>query len=194
RDDAAGEAFDKVAKVLGLGYPGGPRLEALARSGDPRRHPLPRPMLRSDQQPGEADYYDMSFSGLKTATALLVAELDAAGTLPDERPHVAAAFQAAVTDVLVAKTLRALDGAGCTRVVLGGGVSANQFLRERLRAALEPGRTLHTASLRLSLDNGGMVARAAVFHLARGETGSEATADAALAFPGLQTEPFHVPR
>ncbi|HSG49909.1 MAG TPA: tRNA (adenosine(37)-N6)-threonylcarbamoyltransferase complex transferase subunit TsaD, partial [Longimicrobiales bacterium] len=93
RDDAAGEAFDKVAKLLGLPYPGGPHVERAAREGDGRRHRLPRPMLKGNQEPGDPDFYDFSFSGLKTAVAELVRRLERAGTLADELSHVAAAFQ-----------------------------------------------------------------------------------------------------
>ncbi|MEZ4415373.1 MAG: tRNA (adenosine(37)-N6)-threonylcarbamoyltransferase complex transferase subunit TsaD [Gemmatimonadota bacterium] len=186
RDDAAGEAFDKVAKILGLGYPGGAALERLAREGDPSRHPLPRPMVRSDQAPGDDDYYDLSFSGLKTSAAQLVADLDATGRLDGERPHIAASFQEAVVDVLVAKTRRAVAETGAPRVLLGGGVSANTRLRQRLAAALAPNASVHTASLRLSLDNGAMVARAALFRWTRDGAAVPVSADAALPFPGLR--------
>ena len=120
RDDAAGEAFDKVAKLLGLPYPGGPAIQALGSEGDETRHRLPRPMLRSNQRPGDADFYDFSFSGLKTAVATLVSKLDSLGTLDDEREHVAASFQATVVEVLTSKTLRAVEETGCSRVAPGG--------------------------------------------------------------------------
>jgi N6-L-threonylcarbamoyladenine synthase len=100
RDDAAGEAFDKVAKLLDLPYPGGPVIERLASSGDPARHVLPRPMLARNQRPGDSDYYDFSFSGLKTAVVQLARSLEADGVLEDEKPHLAAAFQAAATSTL----------------------------------------------------------------------------------------------
>jgi N6-L-threonylcarbamoyladenine synthase len=190
RDDAAGEAFDKVAKLLGLPYPGGPALERLAESGDPARHRLPRPMLRRNQRPGERDYYDFSFSGLKTAVVELVAGLEARGELDAQRAHVAAAFQEAAVDVLASKTLRAVEETGCRRVLLGGGVSANRALREEIARRLgAEGRLLH-ASPRLSLDNGAMVARAARFRYDRGEIAAmDGSASAALAFPGLRTDP-----
>jgi N6-L-threonylcarbamoyladenine synthase len=186
RDDAAGEAFDKVAKLLGLPYPGGPEIEKLARSGDAGRHRLPRPMLRSDQRPGDPDYFDFSFSGLKTAVAELVRRLDADGTLEDERAHVAASFQDAAVDVLAAKTMRAVEEVGCPRVLIGGGVSANGRLREEIADRLGHTGRLFRASTRLSLDNGAMVARTARFRYDLGHVAPvRASASADLAFPGL---------
>lgn len=186
RDDAAGEAFDKVAKLLDLAYPGGPEIERLARSGEARRHRLPRPMLRRNQRPPDPDYYDFSFSGLKTAAVELVKGLEREGTLEAERAHVARAFQDAVVDVLASKTMRAVSETGCDRVLLAGGVAANGRLREELSERLgQTGRLFH-ASPRLSLDNGAMVARAARFRYDRGETADSTTSAAAdLAFPGL---------
>jgi len=186
RDDAAGEAFDKVAKLLGLPYPGGPEIQRLALHGDPDRHPLPRPMLRRSHGAAHPDYFDFSFSGLKTAVGQRVAELEAKGGLDVERAHVAAAFQAAAVDVLVAKTMRAVARTGCDRVLMGGGVSVNSRLREAMATALGPGGRLFFASPRLSLDNGAMVARAARFRHDRGETAPiHASASASLPFPGL---------
>lgn len=186
RDDAAGEAFDKVAKLLGLSYPGGAEIERLAREGDPSRHELPRPMLHGGQRPGDADYYDFSFSGLKTAVVGRVDELEAAGRLDEERPHVAAAFQEAAVDVLVSKAMRAVEETGCSRVLLGGGVSANGLLREEMAVRLGPEGRLLRASPRLSLDNGAMVARAALFRWKHdGPDALEMEADASLPFPGL---------
>jgi N6-L-threonylcarbamoyladenine synthase len=187
RDDAAGEAFDKVARLLGLSYPGGPAVAALAEQGDPAAFELPRPMLRTNQRAPDADYFDFSFSGLKTAVLEVVRRQASAGVLEARRADVAASFQAAVVEVLVEKTLRAARFVDCTRVLLGGGVSANRHLRERMRDRIEPlgGRVLW-ASPRLSLDNGAMVARAGRFHLDRGEfAGPAATASPALPFPGL---------
>ncbi len=203
RDDAAGEAFDKVAKILGLPYPGGPQVQRVAEAGDPTRYRFPRPMLRGNQHPGDSDYLDVSFSGLKTAVATQVREVEAQGHLSQERPHLAASFQAAVVDTLAAKVMRAVEMTGCPRVLMGGGVSANRPLRDELARRLGPGGKLLHASPRLSLDNGAMVARAAAFHLqaqeaqeaaglgsddvttgvVRGEECVEA--DAALPFPGL---------
>ncbi len=186
RDDAAGEAFDKVAKLLGLPYPGGPEIESLATVGDPLRHELPRPMLRSNQRPDDDDYYDFSFSGLKTAVVELVEPLRGRGVLGAERAHVAAAFQDAVVDVLASKTMRAVEATGCRRVLLGGGVSANRRLREELAARLGPEGTLLHASPRLSLDNGAMVARAARFRYDHGEVAPpDLSAEAGLPLPGL---------
>jgi len=186
RDDAAGEAYDKVAKLLGLPYPGGPQIERLAREGDPGRHPFPRPMLRGGQSPDDPDYLDVSFSGLKTAVSTRVAEVAHQGKLERERAHLAAAFQEAVVDTLVSKTMRAVEVTGCPRVLMGGGVSVNQALRQEMTSRLGDGGEVFWASPRLSLDNGAMVARAAAFRLERGEVaGPELSARAALPFPGL---------
>ena len=193
RDDAAGEAFDKVAKLLDLSYPGGPAIQALAEMGDPGRHPLPRPMLRGNQRPGDGEYYDFSFSGLKTAVANLARTLEEEGRLEEEREHVAASFQEAAVDVLASKTLRAVEATGCRRVLLGGGVSANRRLKAEIARRLGSRGRLFHASTRLSLDNGAMVARAALFHLERGEVASPlVSADANLPFPDL--EPAGDPR
>jgi N6-L-threonylcarbamoyladenine synthase len=187
RDDAAGEAFDKVAKLLELPYPGGPRIEALARGGRGNRYDFPRPMLRSDQSPEDPAFFDVSFSGLKTAVAIRVQATRDEGEFGGARADLAAGFQEAVVDTLVSKTLRAVEATGCRRVLLGGGVSANGRLREEMAARLgTSGRVFH-ASPRLSLDNGAMIARAAAFHLAAGNTsGWELQADAALPFPGME--------
>jgi N6-L-threonylcarbamoyladenine synthase len=152
-DDAAGEAFDKTATLLGLGYPGGPALARLAEAGDPARYPLPRPMLGS----GDLDF---SFSGLKTAVLTRARGL---GTLGDRaRADLAAAFQAAVVDVLVAKCAAALKQEGLARLVVAGGVGANARLRERLQgAAAARGGAVYFPPLRLCTDNGAMIAFAA---------------------------------
>ncbi len=181
RDDAVGEAFDKVGSLLGLGYPGGPVVERAALGGDPRRFTLPRPMLNARQKPGDADYYDLSMSGLKTAVihAVRASEDPAADT-----PHLARAFQDAVIEVLVTKTVRAVRSCGRPRVVLGGGVACNRALREAMAAALAAqGATLHAPSPRLSTDNAAMIARAGLFHA--GEAGRTLDAAARLPFPGL---------
>jgi N6-L-threonylcarbamoyladenine synthase len=144
-------------------------------------------MLARNQRPESADYYDFSFSGLKTAVVEVVRALESAGQLDDERAHVAAAFQEAAVDVLAAKTLRAVDETGCRRVLVGGGVSANQALRRELARRLGEGGRLFVSTPRLALDNGAMVARAARFRFERGEVAIEhATASASLAFPGLE--------
>src|SRR6185312_5280925 len=127
RDDAAGEAFDKVAKLLGLPYPGGPHIERLAMGQDtvPNRFRFTRPMLRSNQRPGDPDYYDVSFSGLKTAVLTTVRASD---DLERDRADIARGFQDALIDTLVEKTSRAVAAFERTRVVLGGGVACNRTL------------------------------------------------------------------
>ena len=186
RDDAAGEAFDKVARLLGMPYPGGPAIEAAASRGDEKRYRFPRPMLRRNQRPGDDDFYDFSFSGLKTAVVTVVREIEEDRPLEPERENVAASFQAAVVDVLTEKTMRAAEEMDCPRVLLGGGVAANGRLREALATRLAPDGVLLNASPRLSLDNGAMVARAGAFRLGRGEIASlDASPDPNLPFPGL---------
>lgn len=186
RDDAAGEAFDKVARLLGMPYPGGPAIEAAASRGDGARYHFPRPMLRRNQRPGDDDFYDFSFSGLKTAVVNLVGDIEADRSLDPEREDVAASFQEAVTDVLTEKTMRAVEEKHCPRVLLGGGVAANGRLREALARRLDPDGVLLNGSPRLSLDNGAMVARAGAFRLERGEVASlHASANPNLPFPGL---------
>ena len=185
RDDAAGEAFDKVARKLGLPYPGGPRMEEAASRGTVGRYGLPRPMLSTAHTPGDSAFFDFSFSGLKTATALLADELEAGGGLEAAVPDVAAEFQQAVIDVLVAKTIRAVEWTGCGRVVLGGGVACNGPLRAALTNELGEGE-LFAPSPRLAADNGAMVARVAEHRLGAGErSGLELNADPALPFPGM---------
>lgn len=186
RDDAAGEAFDKAAKLLGLAYPGGPAIQQAAAAGDPSRHPLPRPLVSGRSSPGDPDHYDFSFSGLKTALRNRIAEVVRAGALEAEVPHLAAAFQDAAVDTLVTKTMRAVEQTGCSRVVLGGGVANNRVLRERLAARLGDEGALFVPSPRLATDNAAMIARAGVFRHARGESaGLELNARADLPFPGL---------
>ena len=165
RDDAAGEAFDKVAKLLGLPYPGGPHVERLARDGDPRRFRFSRPMLRRNQQPGDDDYFDVSFSGLKTAVLHAVR----AGTA-DDAPHIARGFHDALVETLVEKTARAVERFGRNRVVLGGGVAGNATLAEAMRARMRRvGAEVFAPSARLATDNAAMIARAGLFHYERGE-------------------------
>jgi len=188
RDDAAGEAFDKVAKLLGLPYPGGPHVERVAsESGaESRRFRFARPMLRRDQRPGDADYYDVSFSGLKTAVLNAVRGLNGELTEGD-RATIARAFQDSLVETLVEKTVRATTQFGRLRVVLGGGVAGNRTLvaamRERLR---EMGVTVYAPTPRLSTDNAAMIARAGLFHLERGERGElDLNAFASSPLPGL---------
>jgi N6-L-threonylcarbamoyladenine synthase len=188
RDDAAGEAFDKAAKMLGLPYPGGPSIQHAAAGGDPRRHRFTRPLLTRSQQPADRDYYAFSFSGLKNAVRLKVQQLEGEGRLEAERAHVAAAFQDAAVDVLATKTMRAVEQHGCRRVVLGGGVANSRALREAIRGRLGPDGELYAPSPRLSTDNAAMIARAAVFRSATGErAGLDLNARADLPFPGLVT-------
>jgi N6-L-threonylcarbamoyladenine synthase len=153
-DDAAGEAFDKSAKLLGLGYPGGPALARLAEEGDERAFALPRPLLHS----GDLDF---SFAGLKTAVATQLRKL---GPAPSQalRADLAASTQAAIVDVLAAKTLRALKESGLRRVVVAGGVGANRRLRATLAAgAARLGAQVFHPPLALCTDNGAMIALAA---------------------------------
>jgi N6-L-threonylcarbamoyladenine synthase len=189
RDDAVGEAFDKVARILGLGYPGGPGIQRAAAQGDARAHAFPRPMLAAGQQPEDADYYDVSFSGLKTAVLTRVRELERDGRLESEAANVAASFQAAAVDVLVAKTMRAVETHRCRRVVLGGGVASSRALRAALAAALGSTGELYYPTPRLATDNAAMIASAGLFHYMQGEVaGLEVTARADLPFPGLRRE------
>lgn len=148
-DDAAGEAFDKTAQLLGLGYPGGPALSKLAETGDDTRYPLPRPMLNSGD-------FDFSFSGLKTAVLTLVKK---AGV--DAAPDIAAAFQAAAVDVLVGKSLAACRHSGAASLVVAGGVGANKRLRVELTArAAKRGIEVFYPELAFCTDNGAMIAYA----------------------------------
>ena len=157
-DDAAGEAFDKAAKMLGLGYPGGPNLARCAESGDPKRFHFPRPMT---DRPG----LDFSFSGLKTFTLNTV---NAHQPLTDQdRADIARAFEEAAVDTLVIKCRRAVEQAGVPHLVVAGGVSANVRLRQRLEAKLDA--TIYYAAPRLCTDNGAMIAYAGCQRLLRGE-------------------------
>ncbi len=186
RDDAAGEAFDKVARLLGLGYPGGPAIERQAREGDADRHPFPVPMVRPGQRQDSGEYFDMSFSGLKTAVLMRVRELESEGRLGDEVAHLSAAFQRAAVEQLTEKTLRAVRVTDCERVVLGGGVARNKALAESIRSRLAPGRLVFVPSPRLATDNAAMVARAAYFRLGRGERARlDLNAQADLPMPGV---------
>ena len=186
RDDAAGEAFDKVAKLLGLPYPGGPHIERLAAGGRsaPNRFRFTRPMLRSDQRLGDPDYYDLSFSGLKTAVLTAVR---ASTDREADRADIARAFQDALIETLVEKTARAVDAHGRTRVVLGGGVACNGALVSAMRVRLAPrGAAIYAPSPRLATDNAAMIARAGVFHAERGHWAPlDLDAFASAPLPGL---------
>lgn len=149
RDDAAGEAFDKVAKLLSLGYPGGPIIDRLARQGEPNFIAFPRPLL--------PDSWDFSFSGLKTAVLREVRKLQEKGELPI--PHICASFQEAVVDTLIEKTVLACKEFGISNVLLGGGVIANSRLREKFKErADKEGLKLFIPTLNLCTDNAAMVA------------------------------------
>jgi N6-L-threonylcarbamoyladenine synthase len=162
-DDAAGEAFDKSAKLMGLGYPGGPALSRLAEQGDASRFELPRPMLHS----GDLDF---SFSGLKTAVLTRVKAAEKAGGLDDQsRADLAAATQAAIVDVLIAKSVRALKSTGMKRLVVAGGVGANARLRANLARELERLKAqAYFPPLALCTDNGAMIAYAAAMRVKHG--------------------------
>ena len=161
-DDAAGEAFDKVAKFLGLEFPGGPVIDKLSRQGDRRAFRFPRPMLRSSS-------YDFSFSGLKTAVINMFKERVARGEkLP--LADIAASFQEAVVDVLVAKTIRAAEEKGVGAVSVTGGVSANSRLREIFReTAARKGLDVYFPALSLCTDNAAMTAAAGYAKIRAGE-------------------------
>ena len=160
-DDAAGEAFDKIARFLGLGYPGGPAIDKLAKRGNAEAVAFPRALLR--------DGLDFSFSGLKTAVVRHVRRAEEAGEKA-ARSDVAASFQEAVVDVQVSKTLRACRELGIDRIVIGGGVAANSRLRARLGAeATDAGLALCVPDPTLCVDNGAMIAAAGHFRLRRGE-------------------------
>ena len=161
RDDAAGEAFDKVAKLLGLGYPGGPIIERTARHGDPGAIAFPLAQM-TDQAP------DFSFSGIKTAVSLRV---NRHGPLsPGAVADIAASFQATVVKMLVRKTMKAASRLGVKRVVLTGGVAANQALRGALAAEAALHRiTVHVPSPRLCTDNAAMIAAAGAARIAAGQ-------------------------
>ncbi len=162
-DDAAGEAFDKTAKLLGLGYPGGPALARLAERGDPQRFRFPRPMTN---RPG----LDFSFSGLKT---FALNTFQAHREEPDIEAHIARAFQDAVIDTLIIKCRRALKETGLSRLVVAGGVSANRMLRSRLREmADELGVEVWYPRPEFCTDNGAMIAYAGCQRLLAGERGA----------------------
>jgi N6-L-threonylcarbamoyladenine synthase len=160
-DDAAGEAFDKSAKLMGLGYPGGPALSRLAQQGDPAAFKLPRPMLHSGN-------LDFSFAGLKTAVLTQARKLG--DDLEARKADLAASTQAAIVDVLVKKSLTALRETGLRRIVVAGGVGANQLLRAQLdTACARLGVRVHYPELHLCTDNGAMIAMAAAMRLQSGQ-------------------------
>ncbi len=159
-DDAAGEAFDKSAKLLGLGYPGGPALAKLAQSGNPGKYKLPRPMLHSNS-------LDFSFSGLKTAVLTLVRQNDLSEQV---RADIACATQEAIIDVLAHKARAALAQTGLTQLVVAGGVGANRLLRDRLTRDIEKrGGRVFYPELEFCTDNGAMIAYAGALRLAENQ-------------------------
>lgn len=167
RDDAAGEAFDKCARLMGLGYPGGPAIEQAAKQGSPNAARLPRPWLADDP-------FAFSFSGLKTAVRRHVQ-----GANPPAVPDLAAAFQESVVDVLVGKTLQAANAVDAPRVFLAGGVAANARLRERMQAACDAaGLALFFPPPNLCTDNGAMIAATGYFHLQAGRGADTLSLDA----------------
>ena len=160
-DDAAGEAFDKSAKLMGLGYPGGPALSRLAEQGDPTAFKLPRPLLHSGN-------LDFSFAGLKTAVLTQAKKLG--DELEVRKADLAASTEAAIVDVLIRKTMTALKQTGLQRVVVAGGVGANRHLRTQLNAACAAARVrVHYPELHLCTDNGAMIAMAAAMRLQAGQ-------------------------
>jgi len=166
-DDAAGEAFDKLARVMGLGFPGGPAIDAASEGGDPKAVSFPRAL--SDRP------YDFSFSGLKTAVTTFIERAARSGDLPP-LADVAASLQEAIVDVLVDKTFRAVDDTGVRVVSGGGGVIANRRLRRRLaEEADKRGVTLCLPPPVLATDNAAMIGVAAVHHLSRGHVSDWAT-------------------
>jgi N6-L-threonylcarbamoyladenine synthase len=159
-DDAAGEAFDKSAKLLGLGYPGGPALSALANEGKAESYAFPRPLLHQHN-------LDFSFAGLKTA--VLTQCKKSGEDLAQHRADIAASTQAAIVDVLVKKSLRALKQTGMKRLVVAGGVGANRQLRSQLSAAAQKMQaTVHYPQAEWCTDNGAMIAMAAAMRMQKG--------------------------
>lgn len=162
-DDAAGECFDKAAKMLGLPYPGGPNIAKLAESGNPQAYDLPRPMLHRG--------LDFSFSGMKTAVHNLIKDTAGSDSDAQVRADIAASFQHAMVDTLVKKCVKALKQVHMSRLVIAGGVSANTHLRETLETELAKiNATVHYAPPALCTDNGAMIAYAGFERLNAGQT------------------------
>jgi N6-L-threonylcarbamoyladenine synthase len=191
RDDAVGEAFDKVAKLLGLPYPGGRHIEQLAATTESPHHGhahwFARPMLRKRAVVTDEDYYDCSFSGLKTAVLYAVRASERQGTLDADRASIARGFQDAVIDTLTEKVYRAAKAHRRGRIVIGGGVACNQALQAALRERFAGrGGLLFAPSPRLATDNAAMIAAAGLFRWERQEFGApELSAVASFAIPGL---------
>jgi N6-L-threonylcarbamoyladenine synthase len=168
-DDAVGEAFDKTAKLLGLGYPGGPALAALAEEGDEAAFDFPRPMLNKPN-------FDFSFSGLKTAVMLEVRKAEAEGRLEECRADLAASFQRAAVDTLVAKSIRAARAEGLGRIVVAGGVGANKLLRKEIAERFDG--EVYYPRMAFCTDNGAMIAVAGALRLVEASEASEIRAQA----------------
>ena len=175
RDDAAGEAYDKVAKLLGLGYPGGTRIDELARDGDMYFYKFPRSVVRNDP-------YAFSFSGLKTAVMLYLRD-KSESFIEQHSRDICASFQEAVVEMLVERCLKALSEFRQEKLTIAGGVAANTRLRERLESeSKKRGFDLFYPSKSLCTDNGAMIAAAGLIRLQRGET-SDLTLDASAQLP-----------
>jgi N6-L-threonylcarbamoyladenine synthase len=177
-DDAVGEAFDKTAKLLGLGYPGGPALAALAEQGDDKAFAFPRPMLN---KPG----FDFSFSGLKTAVMLEVRRAEATGKM--RAADVAASFQRAAVDTLIARAIKAAKSKGLNRIVVAGGVGANKLLRRDMAERFDG--DVYYPRLEYCTDNGAMIAVAGALRLAEASEVTEIKAQ-----PRWSLETLTVPR
>jgi len=190
-DDAAGEAFDKVANLLGLGYPGGAAIEKLAREGRPGRFRFPAPMLHELERNG-INQYAFSFSGLKTAVLRVVRGAPPNAADPAFPPaDIARGFQDAAIQVLVAKTAHAVEASGYQVAVVGGGVACNRALVAALKERLAGQARVSVASPRLNTDNAAMIAAAGAWRLARGErSGWDLEPRDDLPLPGLRTHSF----
>ncbi len=182
RDDAVGEAFDKTAKTLGLGYPGGPEIDRLAKQGDPTKIRFPRAFLKDD-------HYDFSYSGLKTAVRTHIQKLTPED-LRENLPSICAAFQFAAIDVLVQKASRAARAYGVVALAVAGGVAANSYLRQRLeQSADENGLEFYKPELEFCSDNAAMIARAGMERIKHGESSNQSLN----AFPSLKLTSFLSP-
>jgi N6-L-threonylcarbamoyladenine synthase len=168
-DDAVGEAFDKTAKLLGLGYPGGPALAAMAEGGDEAAFDFPRPMLNKPN-------FDFSFSGLKTAVMLEVRKAEAEGRLDARRADLAASFQRAAVDTLVGKSIKAARSEGFDRIIVAGGVGANKLLRKEIAERFEG--EVYYPRLAFCTDNGAMIAVAGALRIAEAGQAEEICARA----------------
>jgi N6-L-threonylcarbamoyladenine synthase len=177
-DDAVGEAFDKTAKLLGLRYPGGPALAALAEEGNDQAFGFPRPMLH---KPG----FDFSFSGLKTAVMMEVRKAQASGRL--NKADVAASFQRAAVDTLIGRSIKAATAAGLDRIVVAGGVGANKLLRAEIAERFAG--TVYYPRMEFCTDNGAMIAVAGALRLAEASEAGEIMAQARWSLASLQVPP-----